>query len=255
MKRATPSKSLVNGDRTEIALPAVQADYLRLLKANGARLVLVLTGGSAIALGDVADLADAILFVWYPGQEGGRAVADVLFGVVAPSGKLPLTFPKSLDQLPPFEEYCMAGRTYRYALEEPQFPFGFGLSYRRFAYDAIQSPAEIHVGDTLPVKVTVHNAGSMDAEEVVQLYLSLAKPAPGDPLYTLVGFRRVALAAGAEQTVEFELTSEELGTVDANGHLAVRPGVYRLAAGGSSPGGASSALGAPAPQCCEYTIA
>ena len=248
-------ESLVNGDRTEIGLPAVQADYLRLLKTNGARLVLVLTGGSAIALGDIADLADAILFVWYPGQEGGRALADVLFGLVSPSGKLPLSFPKSLEQLPPFEEYAMAGRTYRYAREEPQFPFGFGLGYSRFAYDAIQAPAEIRAGDTLPVKVTVHNAGSMDAEEVVQLYLSPAEPAPGDPLYTLVGFRRVALAAGAEQKVEFELTSEELGTIDADGHWAVRPGVYRVAAGGSSPGGASSVLGAPAPRLCECTIA
>ncbi len=187
-------ESTVNGDRTEIGLPAVQADYLRLLKENGSRLVLVLTGGSAIALGDVADLADAILYIWYPGQEGGRALADVLFGHVAPSGKLPLTFPRSIDQLPPFEEYDMAGRTYRYMAEDPQFPFGFGLSYTSFAYEGIQAPAKIKAGEPLPVQVTVRNSGSVDADEVVQLYLSAAAPAAGDPLYTLVGFSRVQLA-------------------------------------------------------------
>ncbi len=248
-------ESTVNGDRTEVGLPAVQTDYLRLLKDNGSRLVLVLTGGSAIALGDVADLADAILYIWYPGQEGGRALADVLFGHVAPSGKLPLTFPRSIDQLPPFEDYDMAGRTYRYMAEDPQFPFGFGLSYTSFAYDSIEAPAKIKAGELLPVRVTVRNSGSVDAEEVVQLYVSATTLATGDPLYTLVGFSRVQLSAGEAQTVEFTLTSEELGTVDADGHLAVRPGVYRLTAGGSAPGGLSSALGAPEPQVWEYTIA
>ncbi|MBP8293974.1 MAG: glycoside hydrolase family 3 C-terminal domain-containing protein, partial [Caldilineaceae bacterium] len=216
------------GDRTAIDLPAVQTDYLRELKAHGAKIVLVLTGGSAIALGDIADLAEAILYVWYPGQEGGRAVADVLFGAVAPSGKLPLTFPRSLDQLPPFTDYSMAGRTYRYATAEPQFPFGFGLSYTRFAYDGLTAPAQIAVGEALPVIVKVTNAGHVDAEEVVQLYLSHSAPQPGDPLYTLVGFQRVTLAAGETQTVEFTLPDERLTTIDDAGKAAVRPGAYRL---------------------------
>ena len=247
-------ESTVNGDRTEIGLPAVQADYLRLLKENGSRLVLVLTGGSAMALGDVADLADAILYIWYPGQEGGRALADVLFGHVVPSGKLPLTFPRSIEQLPPFEEYDMAGRTYRYMAEDPQFPFGFGLSYTSFAYEGIQAPAKINAGEPLPVQVTVRNSGSVDADEVVQLYISAVTPGAGDPLYTLVGFSRVRLAAGETQTVEFTLTGNELGTVDADGRLAVRPGAYRLTAGGSSPGSVSTALGAPKPQVWEFSI-
>jgi beta-glucosidase len=244
----------VSGDRTEIALPAVQADYLRELKARGARLVLVLTGGSAIALGDIADLAEAILYVWYPGQEGGRAVADVLFGAVAPSGKLPLTFPRSLDQLPPFEEYSMAGRTYRYATAEPQFPFGFGLSYTRFAYGGLTAPATITAGEPLPVQVTVTNTGTVDADEVVQLYLSKVNPAAGDPLYTLVGFQRVTIPAGVTQTVEFVLPDERLATIDDAGKAAVRPGVYRLIAGGSSPGPRSVTLGAPAPVEMEFVI-
>ncbi|MBK8795786.1 MAG: glycoside hydrolase family 3 C-terminal domain-containing protein [Anaerolineales bacterium] len=245
-------ESPVNGDRVDIGLPAVQADYLRLLKSNGARLVLVLTGGSAIALGDIADLADAILFVWYPGQEGGAAVADVLFGAASPSGKLPLTFPASLDQLPLFEEYNMAGRTYRYASEAPLYPFGFGLSYTRFIYRSIQTPDEIKAGAPLTVQVKLTNAGAVDAEEVVQLYLSKLEPAPGDPFYTLVGFERMALAAGETRTLDFTLSPDRLATVDDAGKVAVRPGAYRLIAGGSSPGLRSTALGAATP--VETTI-
>jgi beta-glucosidase len=229
-------------------------DYLRLLKQNGSRLVLVLTGGSAIALADVADLADAILFVWYPGQEGGQAVADILFGVEAPTGKLPLTFPKSLDQLPPFEDYAMAGRTYRYATDEPQFPFGFGLGYTQFAYEGIEAPAAVGAGEPLPVRVTLRNVGEQDGEEVVQLYLAPSEPQEGDPLYTLIGFRRVAVPAGAQATVEIMVPPSELATFDAEGHAQVRPGVYRLFVGGSSPGMRSQALGAPTPGTQQFTV-
>lgn len=237
-------ESPVNGDRVEIGLPAVQAEYLRLLKVNGCKIVLVLTAGSAIALGDIADLADAIVYAWYPGQEGGHAVADVLFGRVAPAGRLPVTLPKALEDLPPFEDYNMAGRTYRYAEVEPQYPFGFGLGYSRFTYDRVDAPAAIGVNDTLPVQVTLTNVGPMDSDEVVQVYLSPVNPAPGDPLYTLAGFRRVFVPAGATQTVSFTLGADELATVDESGAVAVRPGAWRLIAGGSSPGPRSVALGA-----------
>jgi beta-glucosidase len=247
-------ESLVNGDRVEIGLPPVQAEYLRLLKVNGCKIVLVLTGGSAIALGDIADLADAIVYVWYPGQEGGRAVADVLFGNVSPSGKLPVSFPKALEELPPFEDYNMQGRTYRYAEVEPQFPFGFGLGYSRFTYDRIEALASIAAGDSLPLTVTLTNAGSVDSEEVVQVYVSPAAPAPGDPLYTLAGFRRVAMPAGATQTVSFTLSPDELATFGEDGAAAMRPGAYRVIAGGSSPGERSVALGAPAPVEAQFTI-
>ena len=138
-----------NGDRTEIGLPANQVEYIKELASTGAKIVLVLTGGSPIALGEVADMVQAIVFVWYPGQEGGRAVADVLFGDVAPSGKLPLTFPKSLADVPPFEDYSMTGRTYRYSEKEPLFPFGFGLSYTTFTYNDLKlSRKAIAAGDS-----------------------------------------------------------------------------------------------------------
>ncbi len=240
-------ESAVNGDRTEIGLPLVQANYLRELKDAGSRIVLVLTGGSAIALGDVADLADAILYVWYPGQEGGHAVADVLFGLAAPSGKLPLTFPYSLEQLPPFEEYAMTGRTYRYLTEQPQFPFGFGLSYTRFVYRSIEAAGQVKAGDALAVRVKLTNAGKVNGEEVAQLYLQKAAPAPGDPLCTLVAFRRVALRAGESAVVDFVIAPEQLATVGEDGRSTVIPGAYRLVAGSSSPGLRSAALGAPTP--------
>ncbi len=248
-------ESPLNGDREDIALPAVQADYLRQIKENGARIVLVLTGGSAIALGDVADLADAILFVWYPGQEGGHAVADVLFGDQSPSGKLPVTFPASLDQLPPFEDYAMAGRTYRYATAEPQFPFGFGLSYARFEYDGINlSASSIGAGDSLSAAVTLTDRGAVAADEVVQLYLSQLKPAAGDPLQTLVGFQRVSMGPGDSTVVTFDLTADLLTSVDEAGRAAVRPGAYRLTAGGCSPGVHGPALGAPTAVVAEFSI-
>ena len=205
-------ESLVNGDRTDIALPAVQADYLRLLKANGARLVLVLTGGSAIALGDIADLAEAILFVWYPGQEGGRAVADVLFGAVSPSGKLPVTFPRSLDQLPPFEEYAMAGRTYRYATEEPQFPFGFGLSYTRFEFTNLSiTPSQVRADGNVTIAVDVVNVGERAGDEVVQLYSRIDGADATQPVKELRGFKRLTLPPGERRTVAFTLAGAPVG--------------------------------------------
>ncbi len=148
------SMSDEQGDRAQIALPAIQVEYLTKLAHNGAKVVLVLTGGSPIALGELEDLMEAIVYVWYPGQEGGKAVADVLFGDVVPSGKLPLTFPKSLEQLPPFEDYDMTGRTYRYATEEPLFPFGFGLSYTSFTYSDLElDKTTIPAGESLALDV------------------------------------------------------------------------------------------------------
>ena len=165
--------SPLNGDRDDISLPASQVDYIKELASHGVKIVLVVTGGSPIALGEIENLVEAILFVWYPGMEGGKAVADVLFGDISPAGKLPLTFPKSLDQLPSFDDYSMDGRTYRYMTEEPLYPFGFGLSYSAFEYaDLKLDKSEIGIGDDLNVSVTVKNTGDRTAPEVAQFYLS-----------------------------------------------------------------------------------
>lgn len=245
----------VGGDRSDITLPANQVEFVKRLVAAGANVVLVLTGGSPIALGELADMADAIVFVWYPGQEGGNAVADVLFGQVAPSGKLPLTFPQSLAQLPPFEDYSMAGRTYRYSTVEPLYPFGFGLSYTRFAYSDLQiAPETIRTGDPLRFRVTLTNAGTVAADEVAQIYLSdLASSVPV-PLCTLIGFQRVRVAPGESKPLEFTVTPEMMMLVDDEGKHRLEPGQFRLTAGGCSPNARGVALNAPEPVSKVFTV-
>src|SRR6188474_4392 len=186
--------SPMNGDRDSISLPESQVNYIKELAIHGVKIVLILTGGSPIALGEVEEMVDAILFVWYPGMEGGRAVADVLFGDVSPAGKLPVTFPRSLEQLPAFEDYSMNGRTYRYMSEEPLYPFGFGLSYSCFEYSELKlDKAELAPGDSLNVSVRLSNNGGRDSGEVVQFYLSDLQASTIVPLHHLVGFERVSL--------------------------------------------------------------
>ncbi len=238
------------GDRSDIGLPAVQQAFVKQLAQNGAKIVLVLTGGSPIALGEVANLVQAIVFAWYPGQEGGRAVADVLFGRAVPSGRLPVTFPQSVGQLPPFGDYAMRERTYRYASWEPLYPFGFGLSYTRFAYgDLVAVPSPVRAGESVLVRLFVANAGSVAGEEVVQLYLSRLPVADLEtsveaPLWSLVAFQRVALAPGERREVLFTVTPDMLLLVDDEGRSRLEPGQVRLLAGGCSPGARGQALGA-----------
>jgi beta-glucosidase len=244
------------GDRSDIGLPAAQVDYLKKIAAQGAKIVLVLSGGSPIALGEVEDLAEAIVFVWYPGQEGGRAVAEILFGDVSPSGKLPLTFPKSLDQLPPYEDYAMAGRTYRYMAAEPLYPFGFGLSYTRFAYtDLTMEHERIRAGESLPIRFTLANLGAVEAEEVAQIYLSDLEASVAVPLHKLIDFQRVRLKPGERQTVECAITPEMMALIDDDGVARLEPGQFRITVGGCSPGARGLALGAPEPVTAMFTVA
>ena len=244
------------GDRSEIGLPAAQLAYLKQIAAAGAKIVLVLCGGSAIALGELEDLVEAVVFVWYPGQEGGRAVAEVLFGDAAPSGKLPVTFPRSVDQLPPYEDYSMVGRTYRYTTAEPLYPFGFGLSYTRFGYgDLTLDNERITAGQTLSLGCTVTNTGSVEAEEVVQCYLSDLEASVPVPLHKLVGFQRVRLGPGERRTVDWTIAPEMLELVDEDGQRRLEPGEFRVTVGGCSPGARGIALGAPEPTTATFTVA
>ena len=242
----------LNGDRESISLPASQVNYIKELAIHSAKIVLVVTGGSPIALGDVEDMVDAILFVWYPGMEGGRAVADVLFGNIAPAGKLPLTFPKSLDQLPPFDDYSMNGRTYRYMTEEPLYPFGFGLSYTTFAYHDLQMTSPGSSG--FDVAVTVENTGGVAADEVVQFYLSALDSKLPAPLSQLIGFQRIHLEPRQSQTVTIPVKPEMLRLFDENGRQVFQPGQFRLTAGSCSPGARGTALGAAQPVSVEVEI-
>jgi beta-glucosidase len=238
-----------NGDRADIGLPATQVDYLRRLSIQGAKIVLVLTGGSPIALGEVEDMVQAILWVGYPGQEGGRAVADVLYGDVCPSGKLPLTWPKSLADLPPFEDYSMTGRTYRYATVEPLFPFGFGLSYTTYEYSNLQINKSANGFDAT---VMVKNSGQVAGAEVVQFYLSDLEASVPVPFHKLVGFERVTLQPGQAQQVKFAITPEMLMLYNNDGKAVSEPGTFRLTVGGCSPSGRGLALGASQPASAEF---
>ena len=244
-----------DGDRESISLPASQINYIKELSLYGTKIVLVLTGGSPIALGEVEELVDAIIFVWYPGMEGGRAVADVLFGDSSPSGRLPLTFPKSLEQLPPFDDYTMDNRTYRYTKEEPLYPFGFGLSYSQFEYADLQLEKQtISMNDSLDVNLTVKNSGDRPAAEVVQFYLTDKEASTIVPLHHLIGFKRIMIAAGETQTVTFTITPEMMSFFNDDGKLTLEPGEFRLEVGGCSPGKRGQELGASQPVSAVFTI-
>jgi len=243
------------GDRSDIGLPPAQVDFVKKLVISGARVVLVLCGGGAIALGELEEMVEAVVFVWYPGQAGGQALADILFGDVSPSGKLPVTFPKSTDQLPPFDDYRMEGRTYRYSTAEPLYPFGFGLSYTRFEFSDLKLTANrIAAGKLLSFSVTLKNVGAMDADEVVQVYLSDPEASVPVPIHKLVGFRRVHVSAGKSKTVRFSLPPEVMLFVDANGDQKLEPGQFRLTVGSCSPGPRGMALGAPESVNAIFTI-
>jgi beta-glucosidase len=249
------SMSEDQGDRRQITLPAIQSEYLRKLALGGAKVVLVLTGGSPIALGDLEDLMEAIVYVWYPGQEGGKAIADVLFGDAVPSGKLPLTFPKSLDQLPPFEDYSMTGRTYRYTTEEPLYPFGFGLSYTHFAYsDLALDTSTIRAGESLSLHLSLTNTGSMEAEEVAQIYLSDLEASTIVPLHSLIGFQRIRLKSGEHTDITFTITPEMIKMVNDAGERTLEPGEFRVTVGGCSPSERGVELGASAPVSMIFTV-
>ena len=247
--------SAQNGDRESISLPQSQIDYIKELAIHGARIILVLTGGSPIALGEVEDLVEAILFVWYPGMEGGRAVADVLFGDVSPAGKLPITFPKSLDQLPAFDDYGMTGRTYRYMTAEPLYPFGFGLSYTCFEYSNLKlDKTNLALGDSLTVNLTVRNSGGSDSAEVVQYYLSDLHASTIVPLHHLIGFERVNLKAGESKTLTFTITPDMMSFYNDDGKLTLEPGEFRVEVGSCSPGKRGQELGAPAPVTALFEV-
>ncbi len=236
------------GDRLDYNLPSAQIDYLRKLKAgNKNPVIAVITGGSPMNLAEVQELADAVLLVWYPGEEGGNAVADILFGKVSPSGKLPITFPRSYDQLPPYENYSMRGRTYRYMTAEPMYPFGFGLSYTQFGYSGLSlSKKKIRRDETVTAEVTVTNTGKFAtaAEEVVELYLTHENAGDSAALFALKGFQRVSLAAGDSVRVRFVLGPAELSVVDEKGQRVLPPGKIRISVAGSLPTHRSEELGA-----------
>jgi beta-glucosidase len=195
----------------------------------------VLTNGSALGVNWAAAHANAILEAWYPGEEGGSAVAETLSGKNNPAGRLPVTFYKDVTQLPPFENYAMKGRTYRYFEGTPLYPFGYGLSYTTFTYSDLLIPINpVTAGNPLVAEVTVTNTGQRAGDEVAQLYLSFPK-IPGAPLRALRAFQRVALNAGASQRLRFELQPRDMSMVTEDGVPIVAEGVYTVSVGGGQP--------------------
>lgn len=224
------------GDRTTLGLPAPQQALMQAVAAVGKPTVLVLTTGSAVALPWAEEHVPAIVEAWYPGEVGGLAVADVLFGDYNPAGRLPVTFYRSVNDLPPFTDYAMRGRTYRYFEGMPLYPFGFGLSYTTFRYTSLRLPASIRANAGATVSVDVTNAGSRAGDEVVQVYLAHRGAPFGVPLRTLKAFRRIHLAAGETRTVPFTLSRDALAVVDPMGQKVVLAGTVEIAIGGGQPG-------------------
>jgi beta-glucosidase len=242
-----------NGDRDRIELPPWQLAYLRKLRDGGKPVVLILTGGSPIAIPE--DSADAVIFAWYPGERGGEAIADIIFGDTVPSGKLPITFPVSTGQLPPYEDYSMKGRTYRYMTEKPLYPFGFGLSYTEFSFKGIELSSKTLVPDgKLNARVTVANTGSRDAENVIQLYISREGRGADDPFCSLRAFRRVAIPAGKTITADFPLETRDFESVYAQGERVLLPGSYRITAADAAPVPVSTERGASTPVSGVITV-
>ncbi len=223
------------GDRTSINLPRAEEELLQAVTATGKPVVLVLANGSALAVNWAKEHVNAILESWYAGEEGGTAIAQTLSGKNNPAGRLPVTFYTGIEQLPPFEDYGMKGRTYRYFQDKPQYPFGYGLSYTRFSYRGLRLlNKEIKAGDPLLAEVTVTNTGKRDGDEVVQLYISFPN-VPGAPLRALRGFKRIHLKQGESETVRFDLKDRDLSMVTETGEPIIAEGTYSVSIGGGQP--------------------
>lgn len=223
------------GDRTSLDLPKEEEDLLEAMTGTGKPLIVVLMNGSALAINWASKHASAILDAWYPGEEGGIAIAQTLSGLNNPAGRLPVTFYKGIEQLPPFEDYSMKHRTYRYFAGKPLYPFGYGLSYSQFRYSNLTlSQVNLRAGDYLSVNVDVENTSQREGDEVAQLYLNF--PAlPDAPLSALRGFERIHLAAGEVRHVHMTLNPRDLSVVKENGDRVVAEGLYRVSVGGGQP--------------------
>ena len=236
-----------HGEVPSLSIPEAQLSFLRKIRANidsgksknktgkKSKLVVVLTGGCPVILKDVRELADALIYAWYPGEEGGNALADMLFGRYSPSGRTPLTFMKSVEQLPPFDDYSMKGRTYRYMDKEAMYPFGYGLSYTTFEYVGLQLPAVVKAGEPATVSVSITNTGKMAADEVVQLYIKDVEASVDVPLRQLCGFKRIHLKPGETQKVTLDIAPENMSVVTGTLKRTIEPGLFRVSIGNGQP--------------------
>jgi beta-glucosidase len=222
------------GDRTSLDLPAPQQKLLEAVAATGKPVIVVLQSGSAVALNWANEHAAAVLEAWYPGVDGGTAIARTLAGLNNPAGRLPVTFYASLDGLPEFTDYTLKGRTYRYFTGKPLWGFGYGLSYSKFTYGPVKlSASTLKAGDPVTASVVVTNTGTMSGDEVVEGYLKT--PQEGGPIHSLVGFDRVTIGPGASKEVTLKIEPRSLSSVDDKGNRSILAGKYTLTLGGAQP--------------------
>jgi beta-glucosidase len=233
----------------------LQPRLLESIVALGKPTVLVVVSGSALNLAWAHDNVGAIIQAFYPGEEAGSALADIIFGDVSPAGRLPVTFPRSLADLPDFKDYSMKGRTYRYLEKPPLYPFGYGLSYTRFSYQDIEvSPAPVPAGASTSVSVTVKNTGNRPGDEVVQLYLADLQASCRVPRHSLRGFARVHLLPGEARRIAFQLVPRDLSLIDERGLRVLEPGRFRVSVGGSQPDSRSVELTGQTPLSVEFDL-
>jgi len=221
------------GDRKTLSLPAAHIAYIKALrKGTKTPLIAVINAGSAVDVSAIAEYTDAIILVWYPGEEGGNALADILFGKVSPSGHLPITFYNSLNDLPAYNNYSMKGRTYRYFSGKAEYPFGYGMSYTSFNYEWIKKPSINK--DSISFSIKVKNTGKYDGDEVVQVYVQYPEQ-QGMPLKELKGFKRLSLKINEEDVAKFSTPLTELKKWDLEKHQwMLYSGNYKIAVGSNS---------------------
>lgn len=225
-----------HGDRETLDLPSVQEQLLQAVYETGTPIILVLMNGSAVSILWANEYIPAILEAWYPGQAGGTAVAEALFGLTNPGGRLPVTFYRAISDLPAFDDYSMENRTYRYFTGQPLYAFGYGLSYTTFTYRNLQiTPERVKAGDSVSIQVEVENSGQRPGDEVVQLYLKDVEAALPVPLLQLQGFTRIRLSPGEKQTVRFTVTAAQMSFADEDGKWVLEPGAFKVWVGGQQP--------------------
>ena len=235
-----------NGDRNTISLPKNQIEYLKKLRKSACDkpIVLVIKSGSAIDLSEISKYADAIIYAWYLGEQGGNAIADVIFGDVNPSGKLPITIPESLSHLPEYSDYNMDNRTYKFTNHKPMYPFGFGLSYSSFDYsDLSLKKNKIDIGSSIELNFEVFNNSNIPGEEVVQVYINDVEASFRTPNSSLIFFKRIYLGSGEKKKINLVIDDNMMASYNEKGVKEIEPGNFKIFVGGSSPGDRTKELG------------
>ena len=238
--------SEANGDRNSIRLPRNQINYLKDLRnsAGDKPIVLVIKAGSAIDLSEISDYVDAIVYAWYLGEQGGNALADIIFGDFNPSGKLPITIPESLSHLPDYNDYSMENRTYKFTKYKPMYPFGFGLSYSSFDYSELfLNKNKIEIGDMIHLNFEVFNKSDIAGEEVVQVYIKDVNSSFRTPNSSLIFFKRIHLKPGEKKKINIAIDNNMISSFNEKGIKEIEPGIFKIFVGGSSPGDRSVELG------------